>query len=73
MVTTFQVLKENHTAVITGASSGIGRTAAMECALKGMHVWLIDIDGEELEQAKADVMADVKAKVEGVYVDQVSK
>ncbi len=46
------VLKEGNTAVVTGASSGIGRAAAVECAKRGMNVWLIDIDHDELQSAR---------------------
>lgn len=45
------VLKDGNTAVITGASSGIGRATAIYCASKGMNVYLADIDGDELEAA----------------------
>jgi len=48
IVTATEVLVEGNSAVITGASSGIGRSMAMTCASKGMHVWLVDIDQEEL-------------------------
>ena len=51
-ITASAVLKEGNTAVITGASSGIGRSCALTCASKGMNVWLVDIDKEELEAAK---------------------
>lgn len=56
MLTASEILKDGNTAVITGASSGIGRAAGMYCASKGMHVWLVDIDGDELALAK-DVVA----------------
>jgi NADP-dependent 3-hydroxy acid dehydrogenase YdfG len=52
MITAAQVFVEGNTAVITGASSGIGRATAFTCASKGMHVWLVDIDKEELAVAK---------------------
>jgi short-subunit dehydrogenase len=54
-LTATAILKEGNTAVITGASSGIGRAAALYCASKGMNVWLVDIDGEELAAAKTRV------------------
>jgi NAD(P)-dependent dehydrogenase (short-subunit alcohol dehydrogenase family) len=50
------VVQEGNTAVITGASSGIGRATALSFAAKGMNVWMIDIDREELEAAKALVL-----------------
>jgi NAD(P)-dependent dehydrogenase (short-subunit alcohol dehydrogenase family) len=45
------VLEAEKTAVITGASSGIGRAAALDFAELGMSVWMIDNDAEELEEA----------------------
>lgn len=52
-ITASSLLTEGKTAVITGASSGIGRATALDFASKGMHVWMVDIDGDELEAAKA--------------------
>jgi len=51
-MSTSQYFKAGATAVITGASSGIGRAAALICATKGMHVFLVDIDEEDLSVAK---------------------
>ena len=51
-VTATSVLQTGNTAVITGASSGIGRAMAFFCASKGMNVWMVDVDREELETAK---------------------
>jgi NAD(P)-dependent dehydrogenase (short-subunit alcohol dehydrogenase family) len=45
------VFQPGNTAVITGASSGIGRAAAIYCAKQGMNVWMVDIDAEELALA----------------------
>lgn len=55
-ITASRVLVEGMTSVITGASSGIGRAAAMTCAAKGMNVWMVDIDQEELDAAKELVL-----------------
>lgn len=52
-------LKAGNTAVITGASSGIGRAAALEFAAKGLNVWLVDVDAEELGLA-LEVVVDKK-------------
>ena len=54
---TSDVVKAGNTAVITGASSGIGRATAVAFAAKGMHVWMLDIDKEELEAAKEVVLS----------------
>lgn len=52
---TSAIFSRNKTAVITGASSGIGKAAAIMCASKGMHVFLVDIDEEDLSRALVDV------------------
>ncbi len=46
-------MEPDHTAVVTGASSGIGRAACLRFAQAGMHVWMIDNDAEELLLAQA--------------------
>jgi D-arabinose 1-dehydrogenase-like Zn-dependent alcohol dehydrogenase len=56
-LTASAILKEGNTAVITGASSGIGRAAAMYCASQGMNVWMADIDKYELGAAREIVEA----------------
>lgn len=42
---------KKNTAVITGASSGIGRAASIKCAKAGMNVWMLDIDADDLSNA----------------------
>ncbi|KAG7370401.1 oxidoreductase [Nitzschia inconspicua] len=55
MSTLSSLLKPGHTAVVTGASSGIGRAACLEFVKRGMNVWMIDIDEEQLQLAHAKV------------------
>ncbi|HEX4095100.1 MAG TPA: SDR family NAD(P)-dependent oxidoreductase [Caulobacteraceae bacterium] len=47
-------------AVITGAASGIGLAAAKRFAALGMKVVLADLEGEQLDQAAAEVIAEAK-------------
>ena len=51
-IQTNQIFQQGYTAVITGASSGIGRCASLECASKGMNVWMVDVDHDDLIKAK---------------------
>ena len=48
-------------AVITGGASGFGRALGDECAARGMHVTLLDLDGDRAEQG-----ASALAKAHGV-------
>lgn len=75
MITASSVLTKGKTAVITGASSGIGRATALDFAAKGMNVWMVDIDTDELNEAKALVLGkcpgcvDDSQKIEARVVD----
>lgn len=64
-----EIFKVGNTAVITGASSGIGRTSAIECAQKGMNVWLLDKDIDELIKVREYI----KSKMVDIYPHQVIK
>lgn len=46
-----------YTAVVTGASSGIGRAAACRFAKAGMHVFMVDVDSKELVLAQQMVQS----------------
>ena len=57
------VLTPGHSAVITGAASGIGLTAAKRFAALGLNVMLADLAGPRLEAAAAEVATLGKGRV----------
>lgn len=59
-ITASAILQAGKTAVITGASSGIGRATALACASRGMNVWMVDNDEEELLLSKDLVQKECK-------------
>jgi NAD(P)-dependent dehydrogenase (short-subunit alcohol dehydrogenase family) len=52
VITLTELMQPGYTAVVTGASSGIGKSACMKFASYGMNVWMIDIDATELSIAQ---------------------
>jgi len=49
-------LLQNHTAVVTGAGSGIGRAIALGYAREGAQVVLLDVNGEGAAATAADIV-----------------
>jgi NAD(P)-dependent dehydrogenase (short-subunit alcohol dehydrogenase family) len=47
-ITLSELIKPGNVAVVTGASSGIGRAACLRFAQSGMTVWMVDVDEAEL-------------------------
>ena len=75
MTTIHPAFKEDNVAVITGAASGIGLAAARKFAGFGMSVVLVDLDGEKLAAAHADILTvakDGEAQIVAIPTD-VSK
>lgn len=58
-------------AVITGAAQGIGKATALKMAALGAHVVLLDINGEKLEEARAEAeqIAGVKGAAKSFVCD----
>ncbi len=56
LVTLTSLMTPHHTAVVTGAASGIGRAACHTFAVAGMRVWMIDVDADALQQSHAQVV-----------------
>jgi len=65
MVTLTELMKHGHTAVVTGASSGIGKAACLKFAAAGMNVWMVDVDSKELAAAQK------LAKAAATFEDQL--
>lgn len=63
---THPVFAAGRTAVVTGAALGIGRAASRHFAGLGMKVCMIDIDDDELEAARTEVVEAAGAKNDDV-------
>ncbi len=58
-------MENNYYVLITGASKGIGRALAVECAKRGMNLALISLPGENLEELSAELT--VKYRIKSSY------
>jgi NAD(P)-dependent dehydrogenase (short-subunit alcohol dehydrogenase family) len=58
--------------VVTGGASGFGRAVAAECAARGFRVGLLDIDGDRVRAAAAELAGTHGTQVVGRRVDVAS-
>lgn len=56
-------------ALVTGAASGIGRSFARLLAQRGMHLVVIDLDGEKLDQLAAEINEKYGTEVQVLEAD----
>lgn len=55
--------------LITGASSGIGKALALECAFKGMNVLLVSLPGKDLQQVEKEIKVNYGVKCYSLGID----
>jgi uncharacterized protein len=60
---------ENQYTLITGASSGIGKALAIECAGRGMNLFLIALPGNGFDKFAQDLNREYKVKVDYLTLD----
>jgi short-subunit dehydrogenase len=60
---------EQYYTLITGSSSGIGKSLALECARRGMNILLVALPGPELEQTVSELKSKFTIEVSHFPVD----
>ena len=58
--------------LITGSSSGVGKSLAFEAAKRGMNILMVALPGPELEQIASEIIAKHKVEVNHFAVDLAS-
>jgi len=61
--------KNNMYTLVTGASSGIGKALALECASKGMNILLVALPGDELHALEKQIRHQYNVKCHTFGVD----
>ena len=49
--------------LITGSSSGIGKSLAFECAKRGMNILMVALPGPELENTASEIISEYGIEV----------
>ncbi|MCJ7447105.1 MAG: SDR family NAD(P)-dependent oxidoreductase [Bacteroidales bacterium] len=60
---------EQYYTLITGSSSGIGKSLALECASRGMNMLLVALPGPELEQTANEIKSKFNIEVRYFAID----
>jgi short-subunit dehydrogenase len=55
--------------LVTGGSSGIGRSLALECAKRGMNIILAALPGPELENTARDIISQYGTDIRYFAID----
>jgi len=55
--------------LITGASSGIGKALALECASRGMNILLVALPGDELVAMEHEIKTTYKVACSSFGID----